>query len=82
MEEILLKYQKSINSILEEDRNIRRKGLEDIKSLFISLKDTNLLIALFEQHVFKNIVRALDDKVEKHREITIIIIEKYLSFEG
>ena len=33
MEEILLRYQKSINSILEEDRNIRRKGLEDIKSL-------------------------------------------------
>ena len=34
MYEILSRYQKSINSIPEEDRNIKRKGLEDIKSLF------------------------------------------------
>jgi hypothetical protein len=39
MEDILQKYQKSFNAIIEEDRNIRRKGLDEIKSLFKEVKD-------------------------------------------
>jgi hypothetical protein len=36
---------------------------------------------LFECHIFKNIIRVLDDKIEKHREMTLEIIEIYLSFK-
>jgi hypothetical protein len=44
MEEIVQKYQKSINSLLEEDRGIKRKGLEDLKSLFKEMESNLLLV--------------------------------------
>ena len=80
MEDILQKYQKCFNAIIEEDRNIRRRGLEDIKSLFRELKEPGKLVEIFQKYIFKNLMRVMDDKVEKHREACLGLIDSYLSF--
>jgi hypothetical protein len=66
---------------LEDDRGIKRKGLEDLKALFKELDQNTLLVEVFQNHIFKNLVRVLEDKVEKHRDIALSFLEKYISFK-
>ncbi len=64
-----------MNSIVEEDRGIRRKGLEDMKSVFKELRDGAMIVEFFQNYIFKSLTRTIDDKVEKHRDITLCLIE-------
>ena len=63
---------------MEEDRGIKRKGLEDLKSLFKELDQNPLLVEIFQNHLFKNLVRVIEDRVEKHRDIALFFVEKYI----
>jgi hypothetical protein len=53
-----------------------------MKLLVKEVPDGSLMIEIFQIYLFKNLIRAIDDKVEKHREMVIHFFEIYLSFSN
>jgi len=72
-------FQRDINCLTDEDRNIRFKGLNNInQQLFTSTRDRAAIARLFEKNLLRNVIRLMDDKVEKHKTISLEILNKFL----
>jgi len=70
-------FQRDINCLTDEDRNIRFKGLNNInQQLFTSTRDRAAIARLFEKNLLRNVIRLMDDKVEKHKTISLEILNK------
>lgn len=79
VEEILQIYQRDINCLLDEDRNLRKRGLLSLRNgLFDKQIGTDYLIHIFENNLCKNLLKIYDDKIESNRELAYTILEKYL----
>lgn len=54
---------------MQQDRNLRKKGLTSIlKSVLAPSTPTKELMQFFQVNVFKNLLRNIDDSIEKNRE--------------
>lgn len=58
-----------------KDRNLRKKGLTNIlNGLFSKENDTKLIIYIFQVSLAKNLLKVIDDKIEKNREMVYNIL--------
>lgn len=53
-----------------------------MNELFKSEINPLISIEIFQKHVLKYLVKLLDDKIEKHREYVLIILEKSIILEN
>jgi hypothetical protein len=68
--------QRSINCLLDEDRNIRRPGIKEIEAWVGRHRDRPaLLVEMFQRHMLRNLSYCLADKIEKIRESALEILE-------
>jgi len=71
-------FQRDINCLLDEDRNLRRKGLNSlVQGLFKNENSDQDIHNLFKKTLLKSLLKVISDKVEKHREISIQILDKF-----
>jgi len=70
--------QRDINCLTEEDRNLRLKGLNNIKDGLFKPENSQADIqSVFEKGLLKNILLVTTDKVGKHRDLALQIIQKF-----
>lgn len=63
----------------QKERNVRKRGLDNLLGEFSNASiDPTKLTNLFENFMLKNIIRALSDKIERHRSTALSIINKYV----
>ena len=56
---------------------MKKKGLTTIMNeLFKEEMKPHIVLEIFQKHILKYLVKLFDDKIEKHREYVLIIIEK------
>jgi len=78
-EDLQKQFQRDINCLSDEDRNIRLRGLTNINTqLFAPQNDQQSILKLFDRVLLKNVLRLMDDKVEKHKAIALDILNKFL----
>jgi len=71
-------FQRDINCLVDEDRNLRRRGLDNLnKGLFKSENPEQDILQLFRRALLRNLLKVLSDKVEKNRELGIQILSKF-----
>jgi hypothetical protein len=71
-------FQRDINCLVDEDRNLRRRGLDNLnKGLFKSENSEQDVLQLFRRALLRNLLKVLSDKVEKNRELSIQILSKF-----
>jgi len=76
-EDLQKQFQRDINCLSDEDRNIRLRGLTNINTqLFAPQNDQQSILKLFDRVLLKNVLRLMDDKVEKHKAIALDILNK------
>ncbi|KAL4472321.1 hypothetical protein ABPG72_002804 [Tetrahymena utriculariae] len=77
-EELVKNYQRDINCLIDDDRNLRKKGLTTIlKQTFATSTPTKELLQFFQINVLKNLLRTIDDSIEKNRELAQNIIQQF-----
>ncbi|KAL4450906.1 hypothetical protein ABPG74_011748 [Tetrahymena malaccensis] len=77
-EELVKNYQRDINCLVDDDRNLRKKGLTTIlKQAFATSTPTKELLQFFQINVLKNLLRTIDDSIEKNRELAQNIIQSF-----
>ena len=77
LDEVLVNFEFNLDCYLIQDRNIRRSGLNNIRSgIFAAENKPEVVQTVFERGLLKNLLRVLEDKVEKHRDLTIAILQK------
>ncbi|KAM3147877.1 hypothetical protein pb186bvf_000205 [Paramecium bursaria] len=74
--------QRDINCMIDQDRNIRRQGISKINDYFKDHSNPQDKILIFDGYIIKNVLRALEDQVEKHRELTLQLITNYLNLSN
>src|SRR4051812_22949417 len=90
-DELQKKFQRDINCLLDDvskftlaphfnlsiqDRNLRKNGLTNIKNgIFSSENKPQIIKIIFERGILKNLLKVLDDKVEKHRELALGLLQ-------
>ena len=83
-DELQKAFQRDINCLTEEvnwelrkDRGLRLKGLTAILNSFFKAEFSNdEKIIVFERAILKYFKRVIDDSIEKHRRMSIEILEK------
>jgi len=71
-------FQRDINCLVDEDRNLRRRALDSLnKGLFKSEHSEQDILQLFKRSLLRNLLRVVSDKVEKNRELSIQILAKF-----
>jgi hypothetical protein len=79
LDELTRSFQRDINCLTDEDRNIRAKGLNNINAnIFAPTNDKAAITKLFEKNLLRNVLRLLEDKVGKHREIALDVLNKFI----
>lgn len=71
--EFLTRNKRSINCLLDKERNIRLKALKDFDKNLLDEKNDNVLAKFWRDHLLKPLVLIYDDKIEKLRELAINI---------
>ena len=61
-----------------KDRNIRKQGLIKINKELLLTSHKEYVHQLLSQSLMNSLLKTLEDPIEKHREITINIIDKLL----
>ena len=83
LEEFAAKFKRQINCLLESDRMIRRRALNELnKDLFNEATNDEVLASFYRNMLVKPLTTCLEDKIEKHREISIEIFEKMIERVG
>jgi hypothetical protein len=67
------KHARHINMMQENDRNLRRQALVEFKKVSANEKNDEIMNYYYREKLARRLVIALDDQIEKNRELSIEI---------
>ena len=76
------KLQRDINCLADDNRTSRKRALTKlIKDLFDPAQPADVLQEL-APHIVKPVLKVFPDSMEKNRELSIVLIAKYIRLFG
>lgn len=73
-EHFINKLKRDINCLLDSDRGARRAALEKLTSEISSAASKENVKILLNEYLISPLLKCLEDKIEKHREMTIKLL--------
>lgn len=66
---VLQVLQRPINCLADEDRNIRKSGLDVIKKELVTMSKDNVLKLFNETKLTAMLIKVTNDKIENNRQV-------------
>ncbi len=72
------KHRRDINCLIDQDRNTRKMSLDKLTKDIFLVNSVEYITEITREYLLVNVLRCLDDKIEKIRETAIKMIFKIL----